>query len=248
MDKKKKIGNIYMNVFSSKKEALAASLSFIARKSKLDLFFLNDYGFNIAQQDGAYRKILNQAGLLLNDGIGIKIGARIWGIQLQENLNGTDLIPLLLTHAAAENLSVYLLGSTEQNVRLAAEHLSQSIGGLKIAGCHHGYFQSDDEVVPAINQSGADILLVGMGMPLQEKFIARNHASLRPLTRIAAGGFIDFASGMKPRAPKWMRKLNLEWLYRMCLEPRRMWRRNVIGHAQFFFHVIRLKLKAGRDA
>lgn len=243
MAEKQCLGNIYMSVFASKKEFIDVCTARIRGNEKVNLFFLNDYGFNIAQKDKEYRDILNGADYLLNDGIGIKLGAKIWGIHVGENLNGTDLIPLFLRRCEAEGWSVYLLGSSEENVGEAVRRIKNTYHQLAIAGGHHGFFRSDDEMVREINRSGADALLVGMGMPLQEKFIGRHERDLTPRVRIAVGGYIDFVSGKKPRAPRIMRELNLEWLFRMMLEPRRMWRRNVIGHLQFFIKVIQLKTK-----
>ncbi|MDD9148039.1 WecB/TagA/CpsF family glycosyltransferase [Sporolactobacillus sp. CQH2019] len=243
MTNKQPIGNINMSVFLSKEKFVETLACKAEEKEKLNLYFLNDHGFNIAQKDAEYRKILNRADYLLNDGIGIKLGARIWGIHVGENLNGTDLIPLFLRECEKKGWSVYLLGSTETIAGEAAQHLREKYRRLKVAGSHHGYFRGEQEIVRAINKSGADVLIVGMGMPLQEKFIDRHDRELAPRIRIAAGGYIDFVSGEKPRAPKVMRKLNLEWLFRMILEPKRMWRRNVVGHLQFFFKVIQLKRK-----
>jgi N-acetylglucosaminyldiphosphoundecaprenol N-acetyl-beta-D-mannosaminyltransferase len=241
MTEKKQVGTIYMNDFQTKQEFVTVFTDSLADHQSMNLYFLNDHGFNIAQKDHDYKEVLNRADYLLNDGIGIKLGAKLWGVSLEENLNGTDLIPLLLKKCAEHHWSVYLLGSTQENAQKSAQKLKEQHPKLNIAGTHSGYFASSQEIVEAINRSGADVLLVGMGMPLQEKFIDRNSEKLNPLARIAIGGFIDFASGTKPRAPKMMRQLNLEWLFRMALEPRRMWKRNVVGHAQFFTKVIGLK-------
>ncbi|MCQ2009676.1 WecB/TagA/CpsF family glycosyltransferase [Sporolactobacillus sp. STSJ-5] len=246
MNEKKQVGTICMNEFHTKKEFTDVFTDRIMDRKPMNLYFLNDHGYNIAQKDRNYNEVLNRADYLLNDGIGIKLGAKLWGVSLEENLNGTDLIPLLLQKCAENHWSVYLLGSSQHIAQTAAQKLTEQLPNLVIAGTHDGYFSSESEMVATINQSDADILLVGMGMPLQEKFIDRNSESLEPLARIAVGGFIDFASGVKPRAPKIMRKLNLEWLFRMALEPRRMWKRNVVGHAQFFSKVIWLKWKHNR--
>jgi N-acetylglucosaminyldiphosphoundecaprenol N-acetyl-beta-D-mannosaminyltransferase len=238
---KKRIGNIYMNTFRSQAEAIDACMNRLNAGQKVNLYFLNDHGFNIAQADPEYLNALNRADFLLNDGIGVKLGAKIWGIRLDQNLNGTDLIPKLLVLFQQRGGSVFLLGASKQAVRSAAERMEQNFPGLNIADYHHGYFRSPEDMVRRINASGASVLLVGMGMPLQEKFIEAHDQELKPMLRIAGGGYIDFASGLKPRAPKIMRRLNLEWLFRMILEPRRMWKRNVIGHLQFFITVLRLK-------
>ncbi|WP_051575356.1 WecB/TagA/CpsF family glycosyltransferase [Sporolactobacillus terrae] len=241
MYEKKQLGTISMNQFKRKQEFITVFCNALREHKPMNLYFLNDHGYNIAQKDPDYGAVLNRADYLLNDGIGVKLGAKLWGIDLDENLNGTDLIPRLLDQCAAHHCSVYLLGSTQETVRAAAQKLIAQHPNLVIAGTHSGYFDSEQSIVEAINHSNAEVLLVGMGMPLQEQFIDRNAAALKPHFRIAVGGFIDFASGIKPRAPKIMRRLNLEWLFRMALEPRRMWKRNVIGHAQFFAKVIWLK-------
>ncbi|MCL1632666.1 WecB/TagA/CpsF family glycosyltransferase [Sporolactobacillus sp. CPB3-1] len=241
MHEKKQVGTLYMNDFQTKREFAALFSQNMNRHQPMNLYFLNDHGFNIAQKDPEYNEVLNRADYLLNDGIGIKLGAKLWGIRLRENLNGTDLIPVLLDQCARNHWSVYLLGAAPKVVRAAAQKLSEKHTHLHIAGIHDGYFDSDEQIIAEINQSGADVLLVGMGMPLQEKFIDRNTHALAPLVRIAVGGFFDFASETKPRAPKLMRRLNLEWLFRMALEPQRMWKRNVVGHAQFFAKVLWLK-------
>lgn len=241
MAEKKKIGNIYMNTFRSQAEAVDACTRRVRTGQTVNLYFLNDHGFNIAQSDPDYLNALNHADFLLNDGIGVKLGAKIWGIDLDENLNGTDLIPKLFAIFERDGDSVFLLGASKPAVGQAAERIRENFPKLKIAGYHHGYFRSPDDMVQKINDTGAKVLLVGMGMPLQEKFIESHDRELRPVLRIAGGGYIDFASGLKPRAPKIMRQLNLEWLFRMILEPRRMWKRNVVGHLQFFITVLRLK-------
>ncbi|MFT8391949.1 MAG: WecB/TagA/CpsF family glycosyltransferase [Sporolactobacillus sp.] len=241
MNDKQWLGNIQLNTYTRHQEVLHDLQRHLVTRNTVNLFFLNDHAFNIAQHDLDYLNILNTADLLVNDGLGVKLGAKLWGIALEENLNGTDLIPRLLDICAANGWSIYLLGAAERAVHAAAENLQQRYPDLIIAGWQNGYFTNENEVVQAINSSRADVLLVGMGMPRQEKFINRQHHALQPVLRIAVGGYIDFASGLKPRAPLVMRRLNLEWLFRMALEPRRMWRRNIIGHLQFFIKIIRLK-------
>lgn len=235
-----------MNDFPSKQSFIYVFSQRIKEGRPVNILFLNDHGFNIAQKDRHFRAILNQADYLLNDGIGIKLGAKIWGVRIRENLNGTDLIPLILSVCEQTGKSIFMLGSTDQNVGAAVNRLRDDFPKLKIAGYHHGYFRSDRAMVETINRSHCDVLLVGLGMPLQEKFIADHNKELACTVRVAVGGFIDFASGNVPRAPKLMRRLNLEWLFRMAVEPRRLWRRNVIGHVQFFYKIIRLKLLRAR--
>jgi len=135
--------------------------------------------------------IINEADYLLNDGVGIEIGAKLFDIPLAGNLNGTDLTPKILKRCEKNGFSVFVLGATETNLQSAIQHFRKDYPGLKIAGCHHGYFQSKHEIVAMINRSHADVLLVGMGVPLQEKFIAGFDQELSCTARLGVGAFID---------------------------------------------------------
>jgi N-acetylglucosaminyldiphosphoundecaprenol N-acetyl-beta-D-mannosaminyltransferase len=114
-------------------------------------------------------------------------------------------------------------------------------GGLKIAGTHSGYFAASEEsaLIAKINRSGAAILLVGLGAPRQDMWIADNLWRLSPPVKIGVGGLFDFYSDRISRAPQWMREIGLEWLWRLIMEPRRMWRRYVVGNPLFLFRVWR---------
>lgn len=135
-----------------------------------------------------------------------------------------------------------MLGATETNLKSAIQHFRRDYPGLKIAGAHHGYFQSNHEIVEAINRSHADVLIVGMGVPLQEKFIAGFDRELFCTARLGVGAFIDFASGNVPRAPYLFRKLRIEWLFRLLREPKRLWKRNV-GSLIFLCRILLYKWK-----
>ncbi|MTT31363.1 WecB/TagA/CpsF family glycosyltransferase [Terrilactibacillus sp. BCM23-1] len=237
---KKYIGNIGVSVIT-KDRFLNEFVEKMKGGSKKNIFFLNDHCFNIAQKDADYLNYLNHADYVLNDGLGITLGAKLFNIELKENLNGTDLMPHVLKTCENLGASIFLLGAKEENIEAAVSNIQASYPHLQIAGYHHGYFNSDERIIEKINQSKADVLIVGMGVPLQEKFIGQYDQEIHPPVRFAVGAFIDFASGNVPRAPKLMRKLNLEWLFRMAREPRRMWKRNFIGHGLFFINVLRLK-------
>lgn len=195
--------------------------------------FVNAHCINVAAKDGNYRAALGKADMLLPDGAGLAIAARMQRRRFRSNLNGTDLF-LPLCHAAARrDLSVYFLGSAEGVAEAAAATATIAVPGLRIAGCQHGFASSDEAVIAAVNASGAAIVLVAMGVPKQELWIANHRERLDAQLVMGVGAQFDFWSGRMPRAPKAYRRIGLEWLYRLMQEPRRMFARYVLGNPVF---------------
>lgn len=234
--------NIRLNVLS-RTEALQICRQFLSDNTCRTLCFLNAHCFNLAQTDPAYAQAINEADLLLNDGIGVKLVSLFAGVPLQDNLNGTDLIPDILRDAETDDVSVFLLGGRDGVAAAAAEALATDMPGLRIVGARSGYFNAEEEpqVVDAINHSGAQLVVLGMGVPRQELWAARHARELAHARLIVSGGAIlDFMSGVVPRAPLWMRRLRMEWLFRLGLEPGRMWRRYILGSFVLLANVVRL--------
>ena len=197
--------------------------------------FLNAHCANQAVRDPAYRTALQSADAVLPDGSGIALALRLRGDTLAANLNGTDLTPRLCRRLAASGHSVFLLGGRPGIADAAAAALVREEPGLIIAGTQHGYFNTDqqDQVIRDINASGADVVLVAMGVPAQDVWLHGNAARLRATLTFGVGGLFDFLSGRIPRAPEVLRHTGLEWTYRLYQEPRRMWRRYVLGNPAF---------------
>ncbi|MED3756151.1 WecB/TagA/CpsF family glycosyltransferase [Geobacillus stearothermophilus] len=231
-------GNVKLTV-TTKKEALTIIEKRIKQKQKTQIFFLNAHCFNVAQKDTLYRNILNKADLVLNDGIGVEIGSKLFKIKLKENMNGTDFTPEVLKFARDKNLRVFLFGSYPGVAEKAAEKLKKQIPNLKIVGYLHGYFDNLNSVIELINKSNSDLLIVALGVPLQEKWIASNLDKLNVKVAIGVGAFLDFASQRVKRAPLWVRKIKMEWVYRLMLEPKRLWKRYLIGNVVFFYHIFK---------
>lgn len=246
---KRQIGNVAMDNMNVE-EGLAALERNLNSHKKTTVYFLNAHCYNIAQKDFEYRNIINQADFLLNDGIGIMLGARMFGVQLKENLNGTDFIPELLKLASEKRYTAYLLGAGNGVAGKAADKLRATIPGIRIVGSRSGYFskKANEEIVREINQLAPDILIVGRGVPIQEKWIYDNKESLKATIILGVGAYIDFASGRIPRAPLFMRRLKMEWVYRLLLEPRRMWKRYLIGNILFFYYLMKNKNLMNRKA
>jgi N-acetylglucosaminyldiphosphoundecaprenol N-acetyl-beta-D-mannosaminyltransferase len=223
--------------------SMQESLDWIVRRTRLmqrsQICFVNPDCLNIAYTNSEYLNVLRRADLVLPDGIGIHLAGRIKGTPMLENVNGTDLFPRLCERAAAERLPLYLLGARPSVVAAVAEAMGAKYPRLEIAGTHHGYFdlQHTSTVVDDINTSGAQILLVAMGAPRQDLWLAGHRDELRTPTLMGVGGLFDFYSGNIRRAPMWMRELGLEWVWRLLQEPGRMWRRYLIGNPLFLFRV-----------
>jgi N-acetylglucosaminyldiphosphoundecaprenol N-acetyl-beta-D-mannosaminyltransferase len=219
------------------------AIGWIVRRAKnhtnSQLCFVNPDCLNLAYVDPEYRGVLRQADRVLPDGVGIHLACRISGTSLIANVNGTDLFPRLCERAAAEKLAFFLLGSAPGRAEATARNMQVRCEGLKIAGTHPGYFEASEEpaLLDEINRSRADILLVGLGAPRQDVWIANNLSRIRPAVKIGVGGLFDFYSERISRAPQWMREIGMEWLWRLIMQPRRMWRRYVVGNPLFLFRV-----------
>lgn len=209
------------------------------KAARKQLAFVNADCLNIAWRDPAYKATLRACDRVFADGIGLRLGGRMLGVELRDNVNGTDMYPLLCQAAAKAGRSLYLLGARPGIAAAAGAAMCARFPGLQIAGSRDGYFTAgdEDEVIEGINGSGAAILLVALGAPRQEQWIARNRGRLAPLVAMGVGGLFDFYSGRIRRAPPWMREIGMEWVYRLLQEPRRMWRRYIIGNPVFLYRV-----------
>lgn len=204
-------------------------------------FFMNAHCCNIRRRNVAYAEAVAAADMLLPDGIGVELAAKMSGLKLTENLNGTDLIPALLERAARMGKSVYLFGGKPGTADAAANTLIHKIPNLRIAGARDGYGGAVDAeaVVADINDSGADIVLVALGVPMQEIWL-HNYAHLlnAPLT-LGVGALFDFLAGTVVRAPEIVRKARMEWVWRLAQEPRRLAKRYLAGNVSFLAHAVK---------
>ncbi|MEM7565676.1 MAG: WecB/TagA/CpsF family glycosyltransferase [Pseudomonadota bacterium] len=220
------------------------ALSRLLDRGRVTAAFVNAHCVNVAMHDPAYRAALTGADLLLPDGAGIAIAARLQGERFTANLNGTDLFLPLCEAAAVRDLSVYFLGSAPGVAEGAARAARRRVPALRVAGHRHGYFESDGPVLSDIAASGADIVLVAMGVPRQELWIARHRSAIQARLVVGVGAQFDFWSGRMPRAPEPLRRAGLEWVYRLGLEPRRMAGRYVAGNPAFLARAVRARLRA----
>ena len=178
------------------------------------------------------------------DGMGVVIGARFLGHDVPERVAGVDLFHALLAMSAQEGFSVFLLGAKDEVVSTAAAKVQALYPGLKLAGYHHGYFWDDEAaMVDTIRASGAQLLFVAITSPKKENFINRWRDQLGVSFVMGVGGTFDVVAGKVKRAPLWMQKYGLEWLYRVIQEPGRMWKRYLVTNVRFGGLLVREKLR-----
>lgn len=225
-------------------EALSIIRGVIKENSKECVSFINADCLNISSRDEEYRSILMSQSIVLPDGAGISLACRLIGERLKANLNGTDLLPELCDVAKAEDFSMYLLGAAPGVAARMRENLMQAYPGLRIVGEHHGFFdhvKDSAAVIEKINAASPNIVLVAFGAPMQEKWIHKHRNQIDSNILVGVGGLFDFYSGDKKRAPMWMRNSGIEWIYRLYLEPGRLWRRYIIGNPMFMLRILRWK-------
>ena len=174
-----------------------------------------------ALHDENMRTLLNSAELMLPDGAGVVLASKILKTPLKQKVAGVDFADGLLGVLETTGQSLYLLGSKPGIGELAAQKMMQKHPRLRIAGIADGYFQDEAPVIDKINASGADVLFVCLGAPKQEQFMARHQKALHVKLMAGLGGTLDSFAGTVKRAPRWMIRLNLEWLYRLIKEPKR---------------------------
>ncbi|HST21118.1 MAG TPA: WecB/TagA/CpsF family glycosyltransferase [Blastocatellia bacterium] len=202
-----------------------------------------------ASRDEKLRRVITQADIITADGMSVVWASRLLGQPLQERVTGIDLFERLIEHAARRGLSVYLLGAREQSVRGVVERFTAKHPALRVAGYRNGYFNAEEseKIIEDIHSSAADLLFVAMGSPEQEYWISSNLARTGVRFALGVGGSFDHLSGHARRAPQWMQRAGLEWFYRLLSEPRRLWRRYLIGNTRFIHLVAKQALQGKRQ-
>lgn len=176
---------------------------------------------------------VNDSDLINIDGQGVVLGARALGIDVPERVAGIDLFLELVEMSSEEGFPIFLLGAEQTVLDKTTEALKKQHPKLIIAGTHHGYFSDDREIVNLVRDSGAKLMFVAMSSPRKENFINTWKSDLGVNFVMGVGGTFDVIAGKVKRAPVWMQKYGLEWLYRVIQEPRRMFKRYLVTNSKF---------------
>lgn len=192
------------------------------------------------ENEDLHKLLLSPDTTLIADGIGIVKGANILGIRLEERIPGVELAEFLLSACSTLHKSVYLFGAKREVLDALCTVCAAKYPGLKLAGSCDGYVQDKDRVFHEIRAASPDLVLVALGVPLQEQLIFRHLNEFSKGVFVGVGGSFDVLSGMKARAPKLFIRLNLEWLYRILREPSRL-KRFYQNNIKFIFRLRKLK-------
>ncbi len=179
-----------------------------------------------AQEDLEYADIIRRAALITPDGYGVMWGARLLNLPIYERVTGVDMVTGICERAAEKGYSIYILGAAPGIAATAAEKLSARFPGLRVAGTQHGFFKAEEEtqVIQTIREAKPDVLFVAFGIPKQEKFIAQHFEAMNVPVSLGVGGSFDVYSEKLKRAPEYIQRSGMEWLYRVWQEPWR-WKR-----------------------
>ena len=209
--------------------------------------YVNAHSLNLAGRDAEYGRLLREKFLVFKDGVGVGIAARMLGGRFPKNITFTDFSPLVLGLAAERKWRVFFLGCSSGVADAAALRLMDEIPGLDVVGTRDGFsaWESPAKAVAEIRAARADMIVAAMGNPAQEKWLAEHLAETGASIGLAVGGYLDFAAGHRTRASPWWQRLHIEWLHRLAHEPRRLWRRYVIGNPEFILRVALYRFRRG---
>lgn len=216
---------------------------FVREDRKTTILNVNAHCLNLAYRDAPLRRFLDEAEVVFCDGAGVMLAARMLGGRVPARITYADWLLTLSDFAASEGFSMYFLGGKPGVAERAAEKLRETRPALEITATRHGYFEKsgpeNEAVVREINSVSPDILIVGMGMPTQERWLMENRGKLNARVVLTGGAAFDYVSGELRRGPRFLTDNGLEWLARLAIEPRRLWRRYLVGNPVFVFRVVR---------
>lgn len=208
--------------------------------------YVNVHAMNLAHDLPWFETFLKDSIFTYCDGEGVRLAARLLGRRIPERIVFSDWIVDVCRTATLERAGVFILGGTEEVAAAAAHELRRRIPEVALVGYHHGFLDSVTQatVLDRINASGARILIVCMGMPLQERWILDNLPRLSVSLVLNGGSALDYVAGMKKRCPPWMGAIGMEWVYRLLQEPGRLWKRYLLGNPRFIIRVLLSRLNA----
>lgn len=203
---------------------------------------VNAATINMMHENEGFREMVNSADLINPDGMSVVYAAKLLHQNLEERVPATDLMQSLISYCAEHKHSIFLFGAEETIVQKLKNILTEKHGAHIITGVRNGFFSSDDEqeIIDQINQSKAEVLLLGMPSPAKERFVFL-HRDKMPNVHVfmGVGGAFDVMSGKVKRAPTWVQNIAMEWFYRMMQEPQRLWKRYLLGNSQFIVLVLK---------
>ncbi|RIY00045.1 WecB/TagA/CpsF family glycosyltransferase [Aureimonas flava] len=226
-------------------DAVARIDAALAERKPLHVAFVNAHCVNVSVSDPAYGAVMADM-LCLPDGIGVDVGSRmLFGEPFPENLNGTDFLPRFFAETRFE-LRVGLVGGVPGVVDRAAARFGERFPRHRFLAISHGFFsegQETEQLLHWIRLARLDVLLVGIGVPRQEQFLALHVGAREAPVAFGVGALLDFTAGKVARAPAWVRRLRIEWVWRLLMEPRRLAKRYLAGNPAFLARIARQRIR-----
>lgn len=239
--------NTYVNAISLD-ETIRRVESIIKKGVPTQHVVINASKVNLMEHDSVLRDIVNSCPLINADGASIVWASKILGVPLKERVTGIDLFLKLVEVADEKGYSIYLFGAKEEVVMKVKTIFEDKYPNLKIAGYRNGYFTEQDEpaIIEDMAQSQADMMFVAFSSPKKEYWVNKYIGQLNIPFVMGVGGSFDVVAGVTDRAPEWMQNRGLEWFYRFIQEPRRMWKRYIIGNAKFVLLTFKTKFRMAK--
>lgn len=239
-----------VNVSCAKAQSVLKLAEIWSRQDVLrTIYYVNTHCMNIAYEDRQYREVLNRADLVYADGIGVVWASQVLGGCRLQKTTASDWLDDFCAMASANGLRFYILAGRPGVAEKAGEELIRQWPDLLIVGAGDGFFErrGEVEVLLDLQKTSPHILFVGMGTPLQEKWVDKHRQDISAPICWGIGSLFDLVAGVEPWAPGWMCDLSLQWLWRLLVDPRNKWRRYLIGNPQFLYRIIYQSLSTRRD-
>ena len=212
-------------------------------RKRICIFSGNIHSFNFASRFGWFKKLLNDSEIVRNDSSGLQLACRLLRVPVPDRNTWADFGWQLADYCSKYGYTLFFLGGTEGTAQRAADKIKKKLPGVKILGTMHGYFDKqgieNESVVSMINNLSPNILLVGFGMPIQEAWIRNNKIKLNVNAIMTCGNCFAYLAGLEKRAPKFIRMIGMEWLFRFLMEPKRLFNRYMRGIPYFYLNLIK---------
>ena len=232
------------------RDMLAIVATSVTARKPVTIFYANAHAVTLAEANAVFAAVMSKADVVFCDGFGAYVASRILGSPLPERFTWPDWIEALAVTCRDNGASMFFLGAKEGVAEVAAKKMEARVPGLRVFS-HHGHFAKDDAtsraIVEMVNTSGAQVLLVGFGMPMQELWIDKYRRGLTASVIFANGATFDYVAGNVWRGPDWLTRHGLEWLTRLAVEPRRLARRYVVGLPAFALLVAKQRFSGQRQ-
>lgn len=247
--KKANLLDIYVSQISLKETIKVVTQYLNEQRSVPALInYVNAHAFYLSFGNNQFRKALNNSDIVFCDGFGVKLAAKILKVEIGERMTPPDWIDELLENCAKKGYGVYFLGDEAPVVKQFAKVVTLRHPNLIVSGFHHGFFNKtgpeNSQVIEAINKSGAQLVITGMGMPIQEIWAEENKSQLQVNAIVATGALFRWYAQIEKRGPRIFTDNGFEWLWRLFVQPKKVWKRYIVELPYFFGVVIKRRAKS----